>query len=283
MANIVVRLEKVNWFYDHAKTYSIKNISLEIEEGSFVAVLGGNGSGKTTFCRLLNGLIPHSLSGKFTGRVIVDGIDTKTSSPARLAEKVGMAFDETESQIFTAKVFDEVAFALENMLLPADLIKQKVYWALQAVGLSEYADFAPADLSGGQKKRLAIAAALAMAGKVLVLDDPVSQLDPFAVAEIVSLANDLRKKAGLTVIMTAVCGSDAAGFADKICVLKNGSLAAFDTPEKIFADRDLLENCSVQGPQVSEFALCMADKGRPLPKFPVSLQEAEEAVIEWYV
>jgi len=278
----IIRLENVSWEYSHAKTPALKEISMEISEGGFVLVLGGNGSGKTSFCRLLNGLIPHSLPGKFSGKVIVDGIDTASSSTARLAEKVGMSFDESETQLFTARVFDEVAFALENILLPPDEIKKKVDWALHATGLFDYADFAPASLSGGQKKRLTIAAAIAMAGRVLVLDDPLSQLDPVGVREILSLIDGLRRMSGLTVIMTASCGEDAAEYAHKVCLLKEGKPAAYDTPGKIFSDRELLKNCSVQGPGVSEFALCMDELGKPLPKFPVSLQEAEKSVTEWY-
>ena len=280
MKNPVIQIENVSWAYSPAKIWALKDISLEIEEGAFVAVLGGNGSGKTTFCRLLNGLIPHSLAGKLTGRVMVDGIDTASSSPALLAEKTGMAFEEP--QLFTARVFDEVAFALENMLLPPAQIKEKVLWALDAVSLRDYAELPPISLSSGQKQRLAIAAAAAMAGRVLVLDDPTSQLDPLGAGEILSLINELRGKTGLTVVMTACSGEDAAEYADKICVLNKGSIAAFDIPRNIFSDRKLFADSLVQSPAVSECALCMENLGHALPEFPVNLREAEEAVISWY-
>jgi len=280
--NPVIILENVSWTYSHSKNFALKKINMEIEKGSFTAVLGENGSGKTTFCRLLNGLIPHSINGRLTGKVTVDGIDTLFSSPVRLAEKTGMTFEEPETQLFTARVYDEVAFALENMLFPAEEIHNRTGRALAAVGLNGYEDFSPAKLSGGQKQRLTIAAALAMADKILVLDDPVSQLDPLGAMEILSIINNLRKEFGLTVVMASGSSEDAAEFAEKICVFKNGSLAAYDTPKNIFSDKKLTDYCSIHIPQVSELTYRMAALGNTLPVFPVKAAEAEESVIGWY-
>jgi len=258
----------------------LKNISMTIGEGECIAVMGENGAGKTTFCRLLNGLIPHSLDGKLLGTVTVDGVLTNSCTVARLAEKVGMAFEDPQSQLFTAKVSDEIAFALENMRRPAAEIREKVRRALEIAGLSAYADYAPSALSGGQKQRLAIAAAVAMAEKILVLDEPASQLDPAGAREVLSLIRDLRGR--LTVVMTTNSGEEAAEFADRICVLKNGSLAALDSPRRIFADQRLLDECAIAAPPVAEFACRMTELGKPLPHFPVNLSEAEESVVEWY-
>ena len=282
MPNPIITLDNVSFAYSRGKKWALKNISIQIEEGDCIAVMGENRSGKTTFCCLLNGLIPHSLAGRLLGTVTVDGIRTETSPVALLAGKVGMAFEDPEMQIFTAKVSDEVAFALENLLMTPEEIRQKVQWALSAAGLALYADYPPSALSGGQKQRLAIAAALAMAGKVLVLDEPTSQLDPAGAREVLSLVMELRRKQGMTVIMATNSGDEAAVFADKIMVLNNGKLAAFDTPRRIFADRKLLESNGIQCPQVSEFAVTMAALGKPLPQFPINLDEAEKSVVEWY-
>ncbi|MCL2127390.1 MAG: ATP-binding cassette domain-containing protein [Treponema sp.] len=278
----VIKLENVSWKYVQADEPALKNISLEIGEGEFVAVMGGNGSGKTSFCRLLNGLIPHSLPGKLTGKVTVDGVDSTETGTARLAEKVGTVFDDPDSQLFTARVFDEAAFALENLLLPPDEIRERVKWALEASGLWEYSDYAPSALSGGQKQRLAIAAAIAMPGKILVLDEPVSQLDPVGAREVLTLLGNLRKRKKLTVVMATDSAEEAAAFADRICLLNNGRLAAFDTPRRVFSDRSLTGENGIQPPQVSEFAFGMAGRGRPLPEFPVNGDEALEAVLRWY-
>jgi len=276
----IITLENVSWAYSRARDWALKNISMTIGEGECIAVMGENGAGKTTFCRLLNGLIPHSLDGKLLGTVTVDGVLTNSCTVARLAEKVGMAFEDPQSQLFTAKVSDEIAFALENMRRPAAEIREKVRRALEIAGLSAYADYAPSALSGGQKQRLAIAAAVAMAEKILVLDEPASQLDPAGAREVLSLIRDLRGR--LTVVMTTNSGEEAAEFADRICVLKNGSLAALDSPRRIFADQRLLDECAIAAPPVAEFACRMTELGKPLPHFPVNLSEAEESVVEWY-
>ena len=275
-------MENVSWIYARSQDWALKNISITIREGDFIAIMGENGAGKTTFCRLLNGLIPHSLPGKLLGTVSVDGIDTANSTVAQLAGKAGMTFEDPETQLFTASVADEIAFALENLLLPPQEIREKVRWALDKTGLSAYADNAPPTLSGGQKQRLAIAAALAMAAKILVLDEPCSQLDPSGAREVLSLISDLRSNRGLTVVMATGSGEEAADFADKICVLKNGRLAAFDTPCRIFANQDLLLDSGIQAPQVSQFACRMTGLGKPLPQFPVNLDEAESSVLNWY-
>ncbi|MCL2044062.1 MAG: ATP-binding cassette domain-containing protein [Treponema sp.] len=282
MTNNIITLDNVSFAYARANRWALQNNSVEIGEGDFIAVMGANGAGKTTFCRLLNGLIPHSLAGKLLGTVTVDGLQTASVSAARLAGKTGMAFDDPEVQLFTAKVSDEVSFALENLLMPPEEIKKKVQWALDAAGLAAYAGYAPSALSGGQKQRLAIAAAVAMADKVLVLDEPTSQLDPRGAGEVLSFIRDLRARRRLTVVMATNCGDEVAEFADKIIVLKDGRLAAYDTPYRVFADGTLLADNTLQCPQVSELARRMAFLGKPLPSFPITIHEAEKSVVNWY-
>jgi len=278
MPEPVVRLENVFWKYARAEKPALDGVALEIGEGEFVAVMGENGAGKTTFCRLLNGLIPHSMPGRLLGSVKIDGTATADSTVARLSEKVGMAFDDPETQFFTATVFDEVAFALENMVLPPELIAEKTRRALNAAGLSDYSGRAPATLSGGQKQRLAIAAAVAMANRLLVLDEPCSQLDPAGTPEVLSFIRELRAGNRLTVVMATGSPEEAANFADRICVLKNGKLLAFDTPRRVFSNAELLAAAGIAPPEVCEFAFRMAALGRPLPRFPVTVEEAAESL-----
>ena len=282
MPNAIIKLDNVSWAYSRGTEWALRDISLEIEEGSFIAVMGRAGAGKSSFCRLLNGLIPHSLEGRLTGRVVIDGDDTRSSSVAQFAKKVGMAFEDPTTQLFTASVYDEAAFALENLLLEPEEIAARVRQALEAAGLWDYRVFPVSSLSGGQKQRLTIAAALAMANKILVLDEPASQLDPLGAREVLSFIRELRAQKGLTVVMATGSGEEAAEFADKIIVLRDGNLAAFGTPEQVFADKNLLASCMIDPPQVSEFAHCMEEYGRPLPRFPVNLDEALESTRDWY-
>ena len=242
MSGALITLENVSWAYSRAQDWALKNIDLTIEEGEFIAIMGENGAGKTSFCRLLNGLIPHSLPGKLLGTVTIDGVLTASSTVAHLAQKVGTVFEDPRTQLFTARAGDETAFALENLLLPPAQIKERAAWALDAAGLSAYADRAPSTLSGGQQQRLAIAAALAMAEKILVLDEPASQLDPDGAREVLSLISDLRDRKRLTVVMATNSAGEAAEFAGRICVLKNGRIAACDTPQRIFAEYNTILN-----------------------------------------
>jgi energy-coupling factor transport system ATP-binding protein len=241
LSGAIIQLDNVSWAYSRARDWALKNISVKIGEGEFIAVMGENGAGKTSFCRLLNGLIPHSLPGKLIGSVTVDGIETASCSVAQIAKIAGTVFEDPWTQLFTARVEDETAFALENLLVPPDEIKERVRWALDATGLTAYADRAPATLSGGQKQRLALAAALAMAEKMLVLDEPASQLDPEGTGELHDLIRKLRELKKLTVVM-ATNSAEEARLADKICFLKNGCVIAFGTPQSVFEKEEFRNN-----------------------------------------
>ncbi|GHV94717.1 ABC transporter ATP-binding protein [Spirochaetia bacterium] len=251
MPDAIIKLENVSYAYPRSRNWALKKLDLEIGEGEFLAVMGENGAGKTTFCRLLNGIVPHSQGGEFRGAVTVDG-ELTIGTLASLTRKVGMVLDDGETQLFSDTVRGEAAFGPENLLLPGDEIEERVRFALEATGLAQYANAAPGTLSGGQKQRLAIAAALALGGKILVLDEPTSQLDPAGAGEVLSLIRDLRERQRVTVIMATHNSEEAAAFADRICVLKDGAIAACAAPGSIFCDSALLENCGIRplGPDI---------------------------------
>jgi len=244
----IITLDNVSYRYPREKNWALRDITLSIAEGEFLAVMGENGAGKTTLCKLFNGIIPHHCGGYFLGNVVVDGENTRKTPPSFLAVKSGLVLDDPDAQIFTTSVRDEAAFGPENLLLPPEEIVRRVEYALSATGLAGFQKRAPSTLSGGEKQRLAIASALAMMGKILVLDEPLSRLDPRGKEDFMSVLKDIRQKYQLTVIMAAHESNMIAGAADRVCVLKSGSVAACDTPENIFADRDLLENV-IQPPQ----------------------------------
>ena len=282
MPEAVIKLENVSYSYPRAKNWALKKIDLEIAEGELVAVMGENGAGNSTLCKLFNGIIPHSQGGRLLGTVKVDGVITGNSSVPELARKVGMALDDPETQLFTASVRHEIAFGPENLLLPPEEIQERVKRALDITGLAGYEERAPATLSGGEKQRLAIAAALALAEKILVMDEPVCRLDPSGAMEIFSVIRDIRKERRLTVIMATHNSENAAEFADRICVLKNGAVAAFDTPRRIFSDSALLRDNGIRAPDVCALAGFLAANGQELPVFPVLPDEAARALCEWY-
>ncbi|GBU27385.1 ABC transporter [Treponema sp. R8-4-B8] len=242
----VVNFDNVSFKYPRAKNYALEGINLSVAEGEFLAVMGENGAGKTTLCKLINGIIPHLSGGHLSGAVTVDGADTVKSSVPQLALKVGMTLDDPDAQLFTSSVRYEAAFGPQNILLPPQEIKERVNFALRAVGLAGFEDRAPSTLSGGEKQRLAIAAAMAMKGKVLVLDEPLCRLDTQGAREVMSVLSDMRKKEKITIIMAMHESAKVVEFADRVCILKDGKIAALDTAKNIFSDRALLENNGIQ-------------------------------------
>ena len=282
MSGAGITMENVSWRYAGANDWALRNINLAIHEGEFVAVMGESGSGKTTFCKLFNGIIPHSEPGRLVGTVTIDGVETSAVSVAALAAKVGMALDDPDAQLFTSTVRDEAAFGPENLCMPLPAIEERVNRALETAGLASLATSPPETLSGGQRQRLAIAAALAMANRALVLDEPVSRLDPAGAREVLSLIRNIRADLRLMVIMTTHSGEDACEFADMVCVLKNGTMAAYDAPRAIFSNAALLRECGIRPPAVSALAHHLRERGAPLPRFPVCHDEAKTAVLDWY-
>jgi energy-coupling factor transport system ATP-binding protein len=255
----IVEFENVSFMYPRTKNYALDVINLSVKEGEFLAVMGENGAGKTTFCKLINGIIPHLSGGHLSGIITVDGMETKNSSVPQLALLVGMTLDDPDAQFFTSSVRYEAAFGLQNILMPPDDIEKNVKFALNAVGLTGFEDRAPTTLSGGEKQRLSIALALTMVnavafnakslgmkGKILVLDEPLCRLDPQGAQEVMSVLGELRRNEKITIIMTTHDSAKAAEFADRVCILRNGKIAAVDTAKSIFANINLLKENGIQ-------------------------------------
>jgi len=244
----IIKFEDVSFAYSREKKRALEGIDLSVAEGEFLAVMGENGAGKTTLLRLINGIIPHCTAGRLSGTVTVDGVRTRESSVPQLALKVGMVLDDPDAQMFTSSVLNEAAFGPENLLLPPEEVRDRAQWALSAVGLAGFESRRPATLSGGEKQRLAAAAALSMKGKILVLDEPLCRLDPQGEKELMSVLQDIRRRFGMTIVMAAHESGRIAGFADRVCVLKNGRVSAIDSADNIFAGHALLEENGIQPP-----------------------------------
>ena len=278
----IIKLENVSYSYPRAKEWALKKINLTIARAELLVVMGKDGAGKSTFCKLFNGIIPHSAGGRLLGNIEVDGISVASASVPELARKVGMVLDDPQTQLFATSARREEAFGPENLLLPREEIEQRVTRALAAVGLAGYEERAPGTLSGGEKQRLVIAAALAMEGKILVMDEPTSGLDPGGTADFFSVLGDIREKHQLTVIMTTHDSEKASEFADRVCVLKDGAVAACDTPRAIFSNAALLRENGIRPPDVCALAGFLIERGEKLPFFPVLPDEGIAAFREWY-
>jgi len=275
-----IEFQDVSYRYPRTKRWVITHLNLEIKQGEFVAIMGENGAGKSTFCQMLNGIIPNSFGGRLAGKVLIHGLDTQQGGIAELATKVGIVLEDPETQLFTTSVESEVAFGPENLCLPVDEIRQRVAWALEVVGLSGYQARMPTALSGGQKQRLAIAANLAMRPDILVLDEATSQLDPVGVEEVLAVARDLNQKYGMTIVMATDASEMIARLMDRVVVLDQGKLVVEGTPRQVFADMNLFQKFMIRAPQVSQLAAQLKDAGSPLPVFPITVDEARDGLVQ---
>ena len=275
-----VELIDVSYRYPRSKRSVIRKLNLRVEKGEFLVVMGENGAGKSTFCQILNGIIPLSAGGQLKGQVLIDGLDTSESTVGQLSTKVGIVLEDPETQLFTTSVLSEVAFGPENLNVPVPEILERVKWVLDVVQLNGYEDRMPTALSGGQKQRLAIAAALSMRPSILVLDESTSQIDPLGVREVYDVVLELNKKHGMTIVMATDQSEEIARVADRVLVLDHGREVALGTPREIFGNTGLFKQFTIRAPQVSQLGAQLIEGGRPLTILPTTLEEAREEVEE---
>jgi energy-coupling factor transporter ATP-binding protein EcfA2 len=276
MNDDVIVFENVSFRYPKAPDFALQDINLSVKRGEFVGIVGPTGAGKTTMCLVLNGIVPHFFDGDFYGEVTVNGMDTIEHPTHRLAQHVGMVFEDSEMQLTAPTAFAEVAFALENIRLPVKEIRRRVTASLQAVRLEGLEDKHPHQLSGGQKQRLAIAAALALEPALLVLDEPTSQLDPVGTDEVFALLRELNRNRGITIVLVSHASEELAEFADRVVLVSQGRLLKDGPPSEFFQDVEALRSLGVRPPQVTE-TFHEIFRGRPLDSgYPVTLVEAVE-------
>ena len=251
----VIKLKDVFYNYgeDEEIVSALRGVSFSVKKGEFIALVGHNGSGKSTIAKLLNGLLVP-----VDGTVEVFGMDTADSaSVMEIRRRVGMVFQNPDNQMVASIVEDDVAFGPENIGVPQPQIVERVEWALKSVGMYEFKDRTPHKLSGGQKQRIAIAGVLALRPDVIVLDESTAMLDPNGRAEVMKTVEGLRAKHGLTVI-SITHFMDEVIKADRVIVLNKGKIATEGTPEEVFANPQLLSECGLDVPR----AIALADKLR---------------------
>jgi energy-coupling factor transporter ATP-binding protein EcfA2 len=232
----------------------LNGIDLAVERGSFLALMGPTGVGKSTLCLALMGIVPQSTGGVISGHVAVLGHDAWRTPVAQLSRHIGLVSQDPESQLFCARVDHEVAFGPENLALPSAEIAERVAWALGVVGMSAFASRSPLQLSGGQKQRVAIAASLALLPEVLILDEPTASLDPVGQSEVFQVIARLRQERRMTIVMASHDAERIAQFADQVAVMIDGRIARLDAPDAILTDSALLEAAGLAAPQVSQLA-----------------------------
>jgi energy-coupling factor transporter ATP-binding protein EcfA2 len=255
----VVSIEKLSYSYPPIRAgeeglRALSGVSLSLRRGEFVSIMGPTGAGKTTLCLAMNGIVPHSTGGLFGGEVVVCGMDTRRSEVSALALKVGIVFQDPESQLFSMTVEDEVAFGLENLGVPKAEMRERVRYALDVVGMGAMGGRSPFHLSGGQKQRVAIAAMLAMEPEVLILDEPTSGLDPLGKQEVFSVVDGLRRTRNMTIVMVEQESEKIAEFSDRVIVLEGGRVVASGKPREVFGQVEEMREIGISIPQVREVA-----------------------------
>ena len=272
-----IKLENVCYAYEadegEKPVNAVDGVSLEVEEGSFVAVVGHNGSGKSTLARLFNGLLlPDS------GSVTVFGMDTKDEKQIySIRSSVGMVFQNPDNQMVASVVEDDIAFGPENLGLPREEIIRRVDRALEQVGMSEYRKSTPFRMSGGQKQRLAIAGVLAIRPKVIVLDESTAMLDPKGRREVMDVIHALNKEEKMTVIHITHYMEEVLE-AERVIVMDNGKIAVDDTPRAVFARGEQLKKYKISPPAVTLMADALADCGADIARDIATEEELEDAI-----
>ena len=269
----VIKVENLTVQYLGEENNALDGVSLEIEKGEFVALLGAHGAGKTTLCHSLNGLVPNMISADMYGAIEVLGEIPPKIPVRQLATKVGSIFDNPEFQMSQLSVFEEVALGLQNLGVEKSINEKNISESLKLVGLEGFEDRSPFEISGGQQQRLAMASALAMKPEILILDEPTSNLDPIGKEEVFSVTRKLNQEEGMTVIIAEHEVEVIADFADKLILLEEGRINEIGTPQEIFPKFvDNQEYVGVRVPQVTELA---SKRLELFESIPVTLDEAE--------
>jgi len=270
---IIARLENVSYMYPRSPNLVLTNISLEIHQGEFLGIIGPTGAGKTTLCLALNGIVPQFYGGRFFGSVHIAGLDTLEHKISAVASHVGEVFEDPETQLISTSVENEVAFALENLLIPRDEIMARIPRALAAVRLEGMEKKHPAELSGGQKQRLAIASALAIQPDMLVLDEPTSQLDPVGSQEVFATVRELNQTLGMTIVMASHASEEMAEYTNRILLLSRGEQVAIGSPDDIYSQIELLIRNDLRPPQVASTFYSICQRSGYHGKIPVKMRD----------
>lgn len=280
MNEMGLSLEKVSYVYEQGtamETAALKDVSLEIPDNQFIGLIGHTGSGKSTLVQLLNGLLrPSSGSVLYNGKDIhADGFDKKA-----LRANVGLVFQYPEHQLFEVDVLSDVMYGPRNLGLDDAVCKKRAVQALENVGISEkYFKTSPFDLSGGQKRRAAIAGVLAMNPKVLILDEPTAGLDPKGRDEILGLISEMKKKLSMTIILVSHSMDDVARYVERIVVMGHGEKVFDDSPKNVFRHYTELEELGLSAPQITYIMNTLRESGLDVETDALTVEEAAEEIM----
>jgi cobalt/nickel transport system ATP-binding protein len=249
---------------------ALDRLSLSIAAGERVAVMGPNGAGKSTLFQMLNGLLRPN-----AGQVVVDGLPVVREHLRTVRRKVGMVFQDSDDQLFNTTVYREVAYGLANLKVPEDELDATVKWALDVVDMRDFIERTPFNLSGGEKKRIALASVLAMKPQILVLDEPTSGLDPKTSGNLVALLNKLNHDLGITLVFATHDVDLVPLLSDRVVLMEHGSIQFNGTTTEAFREKELLRRLGLRLPLIAQLAeILMQDGLLPEGDLPLSVEQA---------
>ncbi|HID64502.1 MAG TPA: ABC transporter ATP-binding protein [Anaerolineae bacterium] len=231
----VIEARGLSYRYNLAEGYALHGVDLTIAPGEYVLLCGASGSGKSTFCRALNGLVPHFHGGRLEGRLTVDGLETRDHPVAELFAHVGLVFQNPQAQLFNSTVERELAFGLESLGLSPDKIRRRVRWAARVVGIEHLLERSPHQLSGGEEQLVAIGAILALRPAILVLDEPFANLDPAGAARVRTVLREIHRL-GTTIVVAEHRLHDLVADADRMVVLHRGQVILDGPPRQVLRE-----------------------------------------------
>ena len=277
----MIELKNVSFKYELQEEKTIKNLDLYVKQGEFVGIIGKNGSGKTTLCNIIRGIIPDFVQGTITGSISIDNKNINDIERGEMAELVGFVFQNPFSQISGIKktVFEEIAYGLENLGVPREEIRQRVTDVIKLLKIEDLQDKNPNELSGGQSQRVAIASIIVMNPKVLIFDEPTSQLDPLGTEEIFDILK-LLKSQNKTIILVEHKIDLIAEYADRVVVMDDGQIIFNGETHEILSDRKIEEH-NVSMPIVSKLAYKLnEEKPGFFKNIPITLDECKKELEE---
>ncbi len=251
---------------------ALDRLSLSVASGERIAIMGPNGAGKSTLFQMFNGLLKPD-----AGQVVVDGLPVAGEHLSTVRRKVGMVFQDSDDQLFNATVYREVAYGLVNMKVPEDEMNAAVKWALDIVGMRDFIDKTPFNLSGGEKKRIALASVLSMKPQILVLDEPTNELDPKGASDLLALLNKLNRELGITLVFATHDVDIVPLLANRVVLMEHGMIQLNGTPAEAFRATDLLSRLNLRAPRIAQLAeILMHDGLLPAGDLPLSIEQAVE-------
>lgn len=267
----LINVSKVSYTYSDGNS-ALNNVNLTINKGERVAILGPNGAGKSTLFQLFNGLLQPT-----SGTVTIEGLQVCKKNLPEIRRKVGMVFQDSDDQLFNSTIHQEIAYGLLNMGLSGKDLEESIAWALDVVGMTGYDSRSPHNLSGGQKKRVALASVLAMKPKVMVLDEPTAALDPRGVGKLIKLLDFINRELGITLIFATHDVDIVPLLADRVYLLSEGQIILGGTTEEVFSHKETIREIDLRLPRVAHLAELLERDGiLEIDKLPLTIGQAKK-------